>query len=172
MVSCFIKFSAVQTFSQMALAGRGMRDLDMPAVIKRKPEQAECVTRVAIGIGCMRGIALATLNAAVDAALCGLGPVVVIALASIARKRDELALLALGQARGWPLSFLTATELASARVARPSPRLAQSIGTASVAEAAALLALASERAELLVAKQSHRGADGKWVSVAVARVVR
>ncbi|NEX17686.1 MAG: cobalamin biosynthesis protein CbiG [Halochromatium sp.] len=134
------------------------------------PDSSVAISSVAIGIGCMRGTALSTLEAAVAAALDGLGPVAVIALASIERKRDEPALLQLGQARGWPLSFFTATELASVRVARPSPTLVQSIGTASVAEAAALLALANERAGLLVEKQSHRGSDGHWVSVAVAKV--
>jgi len=131
---------------------------------------------VAIGIGYMHGTALATLEAAVDAALRGLGPVTVIALASLERKRDEPALWQLARSHGWPLWFFSAAELALVPVARPSPRLARSIGTASVAEAAALLAAdrngaPGEPPQLLVEKQAHQGVDGKWVTVAVAELV-
>ncbi|MCF7997260.1 MAG: cobalamin biosynthesis protein [Chromatiaceae bacterium] len=136
---------------------------------------------VAIGIGCMRGAALATLEAAVDAALHGLGPVTVIALASIERRRDEPALWQLARSHGWPLRFFSADELAVVPVARPSPSLVRSLGTASVAEAAALLAAnrnglaadrkgAGEPSQLLVEKQAHQGVDGKWVTVAVAGI--
>ncbi|MEA3641314.1 MAG: cobalamin biosynthesis protein [Lamprobacter sp.] len=135
---------------------------------------------VAIGIGCMRGTALATLEAGVDAALRGLGPVRVIALASLERKRDEPGLWQLARSHGWPLWFFSAAALALVPVARSSPRLARSIGTAAVAEAAALLAagpngLAADRhgapgepPQLLVEKQAYQGVDGKWVTVAVA----
>ncbi|MCF8005505.1 MAG: cobalamin biosynthesis protein [Chromatiaceae bacterium] len=137
---------------------------------------------VAIGIGCMRGTALATLEAAVDAALRGLGPVTVIALASIERRRDEPALWQLARFHGWPLRFFSADELAVVPVARPSPSLVRSLGTASVAEAAALLAanrngLVADRngapgepPQLLVEKQAHQGVGGKWVTVAVAGI--
>ncbi|MEA1049604.1 cobalamin biosynthesis protein [Lamprobacter modestohalophilus] len=137
---------------------------------------------VAIGIGCMRGTALATLEAAVQAALHGLGPVTVIALASLERKRDEPVLWQLASSHGWPLWFFSADELAVIPVARPSPSLLRSIGTASVAEAAALLAAnrnglmadrngaPGEPPQLLVQKQAHQGVDGKWVTVAVAGI--
>ncbi|MBK5941742.1 cobalamin biosynthesis protein [Halochromatium roseum] len=130
---------------------------------------------VAIGIGCMRGAALATLEAAVDAALRGLGPATVIALASLERKRDEPALWQLARSHGWPLWFFSADELAVVPVARPSPSLVRSVETASVAEAAALLAVNRNRTpgeppQLLVEKQAHQGADGKWVTVAVAGI--
>lgn len=128
---------------------------------------------LALGIGCMRNTALATLEAAVDAALRDLGPVAVSTLASIERKRDEPALRQLAHARGWALRFFSAAELAPVRVARPSPRLARALGSASVAEAAALLAAATNSVpggspRLLIDKQAHRGADGKWVTIAVA----
>lgn len=130
---------------------------------------------IAIGIGCMRGTALASLEAAVDAALRGLGPVTVVALASLERKRDEPALWQLARSHGWPLWFFSAAELALVPVARPSPRLARSTGTASVAEAAALLAAdrngaPGEPPQLLVEKQARQGVDGKWVTVAVAEL--
>ena len=123
----------------------------------------------------MRGTALATLKAAVDAALRGLGPVTVIALASLERKRDEPALWQLASSHGWPLWFFGTAELALVPVARPSPSLARSIGTAAVAEAAALLAAnrngaLGEPQRLLVEKQAHQGADGKWVTVAVVGI--
>lgn len=121
---------------------------------------------VAVGVGCQRGVSTATLEQAIDAALSRLGTVLVSCLASHARKSDEPALLELAQRRGWPLQFYSSEALAEVAVALPSRRVACEVGAPSVAEAAARLAAGGE---LLVAKQTHRGEDGKAVTVAVAR---
>lgn len=122
---------------------------------------------VAVGVGCQRGVTLATLERAIDAALSPLGAVVVGCLASHARKSHEPALLELARKRGWPLRFYPAEALAGVMVPLPSARVAGEVGTPSVAEAAARLAAGG--GELLVAKQIHRGEDGKAVTVAIAR---
>lgn len=122
---------------------------------------------IAIGLGCQKGVSLATLESAVEAALRPLGEVAVYGLASHGRKADEPALLALAATRAWPLRLYPAEQLAAVAVPQPSAETAEATGTPSVAEAAAILCAGSP--ELLVAKHRHRGADGKAATVAVAR---
>jgi cobalamin biosynthesis protein CbiG len=63
---------------------------------------------VVLGIGCDRGTPLATLEAALDAATGDLGPVRIGCVASIDRKGDEPAILALAASRSVPLRLYTA----------------------------------------------------------------
>jgi cobalt-precorrin 5A hydrolase/precorrin-3B C17-methyltransferase len=72
----------------------------------------------------------------------GLAPQGVAGLASCTRKGDEDALLALAARRGWPLRLFTAEQLSAVAVPHPSEVVAREMGTASVAEASALLAAA------------------------------
>ncbi|AFL73672.1 cobalamin biosynthesis protein [Thiocystis violascens] len=124
--------------------------------------------KIAIGLGCRRGVSLTTLESAIAEALRPLGEVEVCCIASHADKADEAALLALASIRGWPLRLFPAEILAAIQVPNPSSRAASAAGTPSVAEAAALLA--ADGRELLVAKRIHRGADGLGVTVAIARM--
>jgi len=112
-----------------------------------------------LGIGCERGTSLSLLVRAVDQALSEyrLAPQAVAGLASADRKGDEPALLALAQQRGWPLRLFGATSLAPVTVPTPSLAVEKEMGTASVAEAAALLAAGPE-ASLLVNKRIERAA--------------
>ena len=95
-----------------------------------------------LGIGCERGTSLSLLQRCVDESLArlGLAPEAVAGLASADRKADEPALLQLAQLRGWPLRCFDAASLAAVAVPNPSEAVARELGTASVAEAAALLA--------------------------------
>lgn len=124
--------------------------------------------KIAIGLGCQRGVSLTTLESAIAEALRPLGEVEVCVIASHACKADEAALLALARTRGWSLRFYPSETLAAVTVPSPSPRTASEIGTPSVAEAAALLAAGGR--ELLVAKRVCRDVDGMGVTVAVARM--
>ena len=124
--------------------------------------------KIAIGLGCQRGIALDTLESAVAEALQGLGEVAVACLATHVCKGEEPALQALAQGRGWRLRLYPAAALAAVVVPNPSSRVARELGTPSVAEAAALLAAGTR--ELLVPKRCYRGADGKGATVAIARL--
>lgn len=127
-----------------------------------------------VGLGCDRGAALETVRAAVLAALAEAGarPDQVAAAASIVLKRDEAAFLALAAAFRWPLYFYEAHELASVEVPHPSETVRRYTGTPSVSEAAALLAAGpgTPMGALAVEKLKHRGADGRNVTVSIARM--
>ncbi|EGV18992.1 cobalamin biosynthesis protein [Thiocapsa marina] len=125
---------------------------------------------VALGIGCDRGAAPATLKAALDQATAGLGPLQICCIASIDRKGDEPAILALADALRVPFRLFTAEALSGVSVPNPSRTVQRIMGTPSVSEAAALLA--SGASALLLPKYRYRGADGKHATVALALWIR
>lgn len=119
-----------------------------------------------LGVGCERDTSLALLERLVDQGLAeqGLAEDSVAGLASIDRKGDEPALLQLSEQRGWRLRLFEASELAAVAVPHPSEVVAREMGTASVAEAAALLAAGGAQAaqrRLLMAKTIGRAAAGE-----------
>ena len=122
-----------------------------------------------IGIGCERDTSLSLLERAVAAALAeaGLAPEAVAGLASIDRKADETALLALAQAKDWPVRFFNADALAEVDLPTPSAVVAKAMGTSSVAEAAALLA-ASNKGTLLLTKQIHHAQNAEHGATTIA----
>lgn len=130
------------------------------------------VTRfVTLGIGCDRGVSQQTLEEAVQAALSSLGEthVAVCGLASIDKKGDEVALVNMAKERGIPLRLFTAQELSQVDVPNPSDVVLKFMGTPAVAEAAAMLAANTDMNDLLVEKYKYKGADGKNVTVSVAK---
>jgi cobalt-precorrin 5A hydrolase/precorrin-3B C17-methyltransferase len=116
-----------------------------------------------VGVGCSRGASVEEILDLVDSALAdaGLAPASVAALASVEAKREEPGLAGAARARGWPLRFHPAGELAAVPVPNPSAAVAHAVGTPSVAEAAALI---GAPADLVVAKRKTARA-----TVAVAR---
>jgi cobalt-precorrin 5A hydrolase len=129
---------------------------------------ALCVT---LGIGCDRGVSLRTLEEAVQAALASLDyeSVSVCGLASIDKKSDEVALLAMAEKHGIPLQFFSAHELAQVKVPNPSDVVMKHMGTPAVAEAAAMLAGNTGIKGLLVEKFKYKGADEKNATVSVVK---
>ena len=125
-----------------------------------------------LGLGCERHTSLALLERLVEEQLqaAGLASEAVAGLASIDRKADEPALLELARRRQWPLRWFTAHELNGVAVPTPSAAVAAEMGTASVAEAAALLA-AGPDARLLRPKQveHHRGEERGAATLAIAQ---
>ncbi len=124
-----------------------------------------------LGVGCERNTSLEMVQRAIQEALdqAGLAEEAVAGLASIDRKADEPALLELIQERQWPFRTFDGNALASVAVPTPSEVVRAEMGTASVAEAAALLA-AGEGATLRQTKvilHSNPGEKGA-VTVAVA----
>ncbi|MFO8237198.1 MAG: precorrin-3B C(17)-methyltransferase [Prochlorococcaceae cyanobacterium] len=130
-----------------------------------------------LGLGCERHTSLGLLERLVDGRLeqLQLAPEAVAGLASIDRKSDEPALLELARRRHWPLRWFAAAELAAVAVPTPSAVVAAEMGTASVAEAAALLAAGPEprllaEKQVLHATAGERGAatlaiahaNGQW----------
>ena len=131
------------------------------------------MTSFTVGLGCDRGVALATVREAVQAALvqAGARPEKVVMAASITIKQDEAALLALAQEQGWPLVFYPPEKLAQVAVPNPSETVRRYTGTPSVSEAAALLAAgAADASALLIEKHRLRGPDGRNATVSIARI--
>jgi cobalt-precorrin 5A hydrolase/cobalt-precorrin 5A hydrolase/precorrin-3B C17-methyltransferase len=109
------------------------------------------VARLVVGAGCSRGCPPAELAALVEHALADVGGEVV-AVATVDRRRDEPCVVALAAGRGVPLHVHPAASLAPVDVPTPSAVVARHVGTASVAEAAALLS-AGPGARLRVVKR-------------------
>jgi cobalt-precorrin 5A hydrolase/precorrin-3B C17-methyltransferase len=135
-----------------------------------------------LGVGCERDTSLSLLERLVETTLEaeGLAPEAVAGLASCTRKGDEAALLALADRRGWPLRLYSADQLAPVVVPHPSAVVEREMGTASVAEAGALLAAAEAEAEpggapsvlppdrLLVGKRIGRASAGEQGAATLA----
>jgi cobalt-precorrin 5A hydrolase len=125
-----------------------------------------------VGVGCDRATPPDLVARGVDGLLAqsGLSAKSVRALATIDKKGDEPAFLALSEARGWPLVTYTAEELdGQPGIENPSETVKRHVGTRGVAEPAALRAAGAEK--LVVAKQTYteHGA-GRSMTFAVARV--
>ncbi|MDQ1645782.1 MAG: histidinol-phosphate aminotransferase [Cryptosporangiaceae bacterium] len=118
------------------------------------------MTELVVGIGARRGVTADELAHLLDTALTGLDGTVR-ALATVAGKDGEAAIVAIAAARGWPIVSYPAEELATVAVPNPSAAALGALGTPSVAEAAALY---GGRAELIVPKLTS-----PMAAVAVAR---
>ncbi|HFE39175.1 MAG TPA: cobalamin biosynthesis protein [Gammaproteobacteria bacterium] len=127
--------------------------------------------KLILGMGCDRGASLETLSTAVDQALAQIDQTrkAVTALASIDKKSDEIALLALAEQHGWSLHFFSAEQLAKVEVPNPSDVVLKYMGTPAVAEAAAILAAKKSLRFLLVEKYRYLGTDGKNATVSIVR---
>ncbi len=122
-----------------------------------------------IGIGCERNTSLSLVEKAISEALAiaGLAEEAVAGIASAERKSDEPALQQLSQTRAWPFRTFAAQTLASVDVPTPSEAVRKEMGTASVAEAAALLA-AGDKGHLIQQKRISGHAPGEQGAVTVA----
>lgn len=125
-----------------------------------------------LGIGCDRDTpaALVERGAASLLAKHGLAAASVKAVATVDRKQDEGALLALCEQHRWPLRTFTAAELdAVPGIENPSETVQRHVGTRGVCEPAALLAAGADR--LLVPKQIYtEPGAGRSMTLAVARI--
>ena len=136
-----------------------------------------------VGIGCERGVSQALIQLAIDQ-VCQqyhLATAAIATLGSATIKADEAGLVALAQEKGWPLQCFSPEQLAAVEVPNPSQTVAAAVGTPSVAEAAASLAVACQdgqaesgsRQVLRVPKQIVRHPDHTGaVTVAIAQAER
>jgi cobalt-precorrin 5A hydrolase/cobalt-precorrin 5A hydrolase/precorrin-3B C17-methyltransferase len=99
--------------------------------------------RLVVGAGCSLQCPAGELAALVDAALAPLDGTVV-AVATVDRRGEEPAVIALARGFGVPLRTYAADVLAEVDVPTPSATVHAHVGTPSVAEAAALLATDGE----------------------------
>ncbi len=128
-----------------------------------------------IGIGCERFSSRGLIERAVNECLqaSGLAQEAVAGISSIEAKGDEQALLHFCERRGWPLRLLSAHALAEVTVPTPSTVVMAEMGTASVAEASALLASGHEAQLLQTKRIFHAGSGEKGaVTVAIAEAAR
>ena len=100
------------------------------------------------GFGFRKDVALASLR---DALLAAGGPEGLTAVATVSDKADAEALTQLARECGVPIRAIPADVLASVATLTQSERVAETFGTGSVAEAAALAA-AGPRARLVVTR--------------------
>ena len=122
-----------------------------------------------LGLGCERGTSQELIARLVDQELdrLGLAPEAIAGMASIDRKSDEQAFLALTQERGWAQQWMPASTLNAIAVPNPSDAVAAEMGTASVAEAAALVA-GGPGARLLLNKTIARAQGGEQGAATLA----
>ncbi|MBI5017733.1 MAG: cobalamin biosynthesis protein [Deltaproteobacteria bacterium] len=109
-----------------------------------------------LGVGCRKAADPETVLRGVRAALAarGLSALSAAVVASVDEKAGEPALHELARSLGVPFRTFPAAALAPVAVPTPSARVERAVGTASVSEAAALLASGGGR--LLVAKIADR----------------
>lgn len=126
-----------------------------PSVLLRPPS-------LVVGIGSSRGVSADEVGALVDSALAdaGLSPTSVAHVATVDLKADESGILAAAADRGWEVVTHDVATLDAVDVPHPSTVVRDAVGTASVAEAAALVG----GGRLLVAKTASAMA-----TVAIAR---
>lgn len=120
---------------------------------------------LALGLGCARGKDAQSILHHIEKtfAEAGLSPNSVARAGSIEAKRDEAGLVQAIRSLALEPTFFTAPELAAVAVPNPSPTVAAHMGTASVAEATAILL--ARGGDLLVGKTKTDG-----VTLAVARI--
>jgi cobalt-precorrin 5A hydrolase len=125
-----------------------------------------------LGIGCDRDAPATLVERGVETLLARhqLSMKSVREVATVDRKQDEAALLALCRRHDWPLRTFTAEELDRVPgIENPSEMVQRHLGTRGVAEPASLLAAGAER--LLVPKQIYtEPGAGRSMTLAVARV--
>jgi cobalt-precorrin 5A hydrolase / precorrin-3B C17-methyltransferase len=136
-------------------------DLPRPAVVIRPPS-------LAVGLGASRGVAADEVLGLVERVLADarLSPLSVRTTASVDVKDAEPGLVEARRRRGWAHESYPARDLGRIEVPNPSAVVQSAVGTASVAEAAALRSAggAAGDAELVVAKRKT-----PMATVAVAR---
>jgi cobalamin biosynthesis protein CbiG len=123
-----------------------------------------------VGIGCQRGVSKLVIHHAIES-VCSeynLDLATIAGLATLDRKANERGLVEYCRESGWFLKSYRPERLNSVAVARPSQLVSALVGTASVAEAAALCAAQTDI--LLVPKQKFRlNPESGSVTVAIAQ---
>jgi cobalamin biosynthesis protein CbiG len=123
-----------------------------------------------VGIGCQRGVSKLVIQRAIESVFTeyDLDLATIAGIATIDRKANEPGLLEYCRESGWFLKIYSPERLNSVTVTHPSPLVSGLVGTASVAEAAALCA--ARTAILLVSKQICRiDREPGFLTLAIAK---
>ncbi|WP_414565494.1 MULTISPECIES: cobalamin biosynthesis protein [unclassified Anabaena] len=96
-----------------------------------------------VGIGCQQGSSRQLIATAIEEVFQAnqLAESAIAGIATIDQKAREVGLIELCQWQNWPLKTFTAEMLSTVSVPNPSKIAEQAVGTPSVAEAAAMLAV-------------------------------
>ncbi|MFK5987123.1 MAG: cobalamin biosynthesis protein [Pseudomonadota bacterium] len=140
-------------------------------IIYRPPKIEIQDEKIVLGIGCDRNTPIESIETAVLQALksVNLNIKQVLSIASIDKKSDEIGLLNFAKQYQHQIIFYTAQELSAVTVPNPSAVVKKHVGTAAVAEAAALLSAQTKMHDLMVEKYKFRGEDNRNVTVSIAR---
>jgi cobalamin biosynthesis protein CbiG len=123
-----------------------------------------------VGIGCQRGVSKLAIQRAIKSVFTeyDLDLATVVGLATVDRKANEPGLVEYCRESGWFLKIYSPERLNSVVVTDPVQLVSALVGTASVAEAAALCAAQTDI--LLVPKQKFRiDAESAYVTVAISQ---
>jgi cobalamin biosynthesis protein CbiG len=123
-----------------------------------------------VGIGCQRGVSKLAIQQAIESVLTehDLDLATIAGIATVDLKANERGLLEYCRELGWFLKIYRSERLNSVTVAGSSQLVSTLVGTASVAEAAALCAAQTDI--LLVPKQKFRlDPESGFVTVAIAQ---
>ncbi len=126
---------------------------------------------IIIGIGCERNTDEKMIQRSINESLAknGLSLLSVAGIATIDKKNDELGLLNLSKKNEWPIYFFSALELSKVHVPTPSNLVLKEMGTASVAEAAAILK-GAEGGRLIQEKKIYYSKEDEFGAVTIALV--
>ena len=126
---------------------------------------------IIIGIGCERNTDEKMLKRAIEQSFSknGLSLLSIACIATIDKKNDEIGLLNLSKRNEWPIYFFSALQLSKVKVPTPSNVVMNEMGTASVAEAAAILK-GSKNGRLIQEKQIFYSNDDEFGAVTIALV--
>lgn len=123
-----------------------------------------------VGIGCQRGVSKLAIRKAIESVFAeyDLDLATIAGLATLDRKANDVGSIECCRESGWFLKSYRPERLNSVTVASSSQLVSTLVGTASVAEAAALCAAQTDI--LLVPKQKFRlDSESGWVTVAITR---
>jgi cobalt-precorrin 5A hydrolase len=123
-----------------------------------------------IGIGCQRGVSKLVIQRAIESVFTeyNLDLATVAGIATVDRKANEPGLIEYCREAGWFLKIYSPERLNSVTITSPSQLVSALVGTASVAEAAALCA--AQTNILLVPKQKFcLVSESGYVTVAISK---
>ena len=123
-----------------------------------------------VGIGCQRGVSKLIIQQAIESVFTeyDLDLATIAGIATLDRKANELGLIDYCRESGWFLKIYSPERLNSVAVSHRSQLVSELVGTASVAEAAALCAAQTDI--LLVSKQKFRlDSESGSVTLAIAQ---
>ena len=126
---------------------------------------------IIIGIGCERNTDEKLIQRAINESLVknGLSNLSVCGIATIDKKNDEIGVLNLSEKNEWPIYFFNALQLSKVNVPTPSNLVFDEMGTASVAEASAILR-GGRYGTLIQEKQIFHSNEDEYGAVTIALV--